>query len=96
MNKWRQTQWSAATVRAFVGLSVLLSAAMPYWPYAHAWSWGLAAYLCAAEFVVVTGIWGAKLTWDTHLPAAHTIAIGTTIWGLGLMAVETIPRMAYV
>lgn len=93
MKKWRQTQWSAATVRSFVGLSVLLAGAMSYWPYAHAWSWGLACYLCASEFVVVTGIWGAKLTWDAHLPAAHTVSVGTTIWGLGLMAVETIPRL---
>ncbi|HEX5069331.1 MAG TPA: hypothetical protein VFV78_03875 [Vicinamibacterales bacterium] len=94
MNKWRATQWSAWTVRTFVGLGVLLCAAMPYWPYAHAWSWGLAIYLCASEMVVVTGIWGAKLTWDAHLPAAHTVAVGTTIWGLGLMAVEAIPRMS--
>jgi len=96
LDKWKRTPWSAVSVRMFVGLGVLLGAAMPYWPYAHAWSWGLVFYLCSAEMVVVTGIWGAKLTWDTHLPAAHTVAVGTTIWGLGLMAVQTIPRIAYV
>jgi hypothetical protein len=93
MTKWRQTQWSAVSVRTFVGLGAVLGGAMAYWPYAHAWSWGLAFYLCASEFVVVTGIWGAKLTWDAHLPAAHTVAVGTAIWGLGLMAVEAIPRI---
>jgi hypothetical protein len=74
---------------------VLLSAAMPYWPYSHAWSWGLVIYLCAVELVVVTGIWGAKLTWDAHLPAAHTVAVGTVIWGLGLIVAETAPRLMY-
>jgi hypothetical protein len=96
VQKLRETHWSAISVRTFVGLGVLLSAAMPYWPYSHAWSWGLLLYLCAVELIVVTGIWGAKLTWDAHLPAAHTVAVGTVIWGLGLIAAETVPRIAYV
>ena len=89
-------EWGTVTVRMFVALGVLLSAAMPYWPYSHAWSWGLLLYLAAVELIVVTGIWGAKLTWDAHLPAAHTVAIGTVIWGLGLIVWETAPRLAYI
>jgi hypothetical protein len=95
LQKLRDTPWGAVSVRTFVGLGVLLSAAMPYWPYSHAWSWGLVIYLCAVELVVVTGIWGAKLTWDAHLPAAHTVAVGTVIWGLGLIVAETAPRLMY-
>ena len=53
----------------------------------------LLLYLSALELVVVTGIWGAKLTWDARLPAAHTVAVGTTVWGLGLLAAETVPRI---
>jgi hypothetical protein len=88
-----KTEWSTLSVRTFVGLGVLFAAAMRYWPYAHAWSWGLLLYLSAVELVVVTGIWGAKLTWDARLPAAHTVAIGTVVWGLGLLAAETVPRI---
>jgi hypothetical protein len=95
LQKIRATQWSTFSVRIYVGLGVLLCAAMPYWPYAHAWSWGLLLYLSAVELVVVTGIWGAKLTWDAELPGAHTVAVGTVIWGLGLLVWETAPRIAY-
>lgn len=79
--------------RVFVAFGVLLAAAMPYWPYANAWSWGLLSYLSAVLLVVVTGIWGAKLTWDERLPAAHTVAVGTVLWGLGLLAAEAVPRI---
>lgn len=81
------------SARLFVALGVLLGAAMPYWPYAHAWSWGLLTYFAAVMLVMVTGIWGAKLTWDARLPAAHTVAVGTVVWGLGLLASEAVPRI---
>lgn len=84
--------WSGArSARVFVGFGVLLSAAMPYWPYAHGWSWGLGLYLAAVLLNLVTGIWGAKLTWDARLPAAHTVAVGIVLWGFGLLAAETVP-----
>jgi hypothetical protein len=85
----------AFSARVFVALGVLLSAAMPYWPYANAWSWGLLLYVAAIMLVVVTGIWGAKLTWDARLPAAHTVAVCTVVWGLGLLAAEAVPRIGY-
>ena len=82
------------SARVFVALGVLLSAAMPYWPYAHGWSWGLVVYLVAIAINLVAGIWGAKLTWDERLPAAHTISVGIVLWGIGLLAAETVPRIA--
>lgn len=90
-----EAQWGTISVRTFVGLGVVLSAALPYWPYSHAWSWGLLLYVSSILLVVVTGIWGAKLTWDARLPAAHTVAVGTVIWGLGLLAAEAVPRIMY-
>jgi hypothetical protein len=90
-----EEQWSTVSTYAFVGLGVLLAAAMPFWPYAHAWSWGLLVYFAAVQLVVVTGIWGAKLTWDARLPAAHTVSLGTAVWGLGLLAAEAVPRIGY-
>ena len=86
------TQWGA---RLFVAFGVLLAAAMPYWPSGNAWSWGLLMYLSAIDLLVVTGIWGAKLTWDARLPAAHTVAIGIVCWGLALLAAEAVPRISY-
>lgn len=83
------------SARVFVGLGALLSAAMPYWPYANAWSWGLVLYLSAVVLVLITGIWGAKLTWDARLPAAHTVAVGIVLWGFGLIAAEAVPRIGY-
>ena len=91
-----ETQSGARWARVFVGLGVMLSAAMPYWPYAHGWSWGLVWYLSAVALTMVTGIWGAKLTWDARLPAAHTIAVGILLWGFGLLAAETVPRFTFV
>jgi hypothetical protein len=90
-----ETQWDTLSVRMFVALGVVLGAAMPHWPYANAWSWGLMTYLAAVMLVVVTGIWGAKLSWDARLPAAHTVAIGTVIWGMALLAAEAVPRIVY-
>jgi hypothetical protein len=88
-------QWGTLSTQLFVGLGVLLGAAMPFWPYAHAWSWGLLTYLAAVQLVVVTGVWGAKITWDARMPAAHTVALGTAIWGIGLLAAEAVPRIVY-
>ena len=82
------------SARVFVALGVILSAAMPYWPYAHGWSWGLIVYLAAIAINLIAGIWGAKLTWDERLPAAHTIAVAIVLWGVGLLAAETVPRIA--
>jgi len=89
-------QPAARSARLFVGLGVVLSAAMPFWPYAHGWSWGLVFYLSAIALNLVAGIWGAKLTWDERLPAAHTVAVGIVLWGVGLLAAETVPRIPYV
>jgi hypothetical protein len=43
--------------------------------------------------VIVTGIWGSKLTWDARLARAHTIAIVTIMWGLILVAAVVLPKM---
>jgi hypothetical protein len=89
-------QWAVITARMFVGLGIVLSIAMPYWPYSNSHSWGLALYLFAVALVVITGIWGSKLTWDARLGRAHTIAIATVIWGLNLATVAVLPHVGFV
>jgi len=64
---------------------------MLYWPYAHASSWGLLLYLCAVALVIVSGVWGTKLTWDARVGGAHTIAVSVMVWGILLGAVELLP-----
>jgi hypothetical protein len=90
---WTETQWAVLTARMFVALGVALGAAMPYWPYTTAGPWSLGLYLSAVILVIVTGIWGSKLTWDARLARAHTIAIVTIMWGLILVAAVVLPKM---
>jgi len=91
-----ESQLEVITARMFVGLGLTLGALMPLWPYARTQSWGFALYLFAVTLVIVTGIWGSKLTWDTRLSRSHTLAILTVIWGLGLVTVAVLPRLGFV
>lgn len=77
--------------RLWVALGALDGAAMTFWPYPKTYLWGLVLYLLSLGLVAVTGIWGARLTWDTRLGAAHTIALGTVAWALTLGIALTVP-----
>ena len=90
---WTEAQWEVLTARLFVALAVVQSIAMPYWPYRIDSSWSLGFYLTAVVILIVTGIWGAKLTWDARLARSHSISIVTIIWGLVLVAGVVLPKM---
>ena len=84
------------SARLFVGLGVLLSAAMPFWPVRTG---GRGGWWCTwppsrSTSSLVSGV--RSSTWDERLPAAHTIAVGIVLWGVGLLAAETVPRLPYV
>ena len=81
----------ALVVRAWVALAVLLSAAMPYWPYPKTYGVGLLLYLFAVALVVVAGTWAAKLTWDERLGGAHTVSLGIVLWAIALVTKEALP-----
>ena len=83
------------TVRAWVGLGAALALAMPFWPYAKEYSWGLLLYMFAVAILIVAGVWSARLTWITRLAVAHTLALTIVFWGLTLATVETLPRIGY-
>jgi len=83
------------TVRAWVGLGAALAIAMPFWPYAKAYSWGLLLYMFAVAILIVAGIWSARLTWITRLAVAHTLAVTIVLWGFTLATAETLPRIGY-
>jgi len=90
---WTEAQWAVLTARMFVALGVALGAAMPYWPYKTAGPWSLGLYVSAIVLLIVTGIWGSKLTWDARLARAHTIAVATVMWGVLLVAILMFRQM---
>ena len=93
MPAWTEAQWEGLTARMFVALAVAQSLAMPFWPYRTNSSWSLGFYLSAVALLIVTGIWGSKLTWDARLARSHSISILTIIWGLALIAGVLLPKM---
>jgi hypothetical protein len=82
---------SVTLVRLWVGLGALHCATMTFWPYPKTYFWGLVLYILSLGLAVVTGVWGARLSWDARLGAAHTVALGTVVWAVTLAAAETLP-----
>jgi hypothetical protein len=80
----------ATTVRIWVGLGALYSAVLTFWPYPMTYFWGLVLYLGSLALVMVSGVWGARLSWDARLGAAHTISLGSMLWAVRL-ATSTLP-----
>lgn len=80
----------AMMVRFWVALGALYCASMTFWPYPKTYFWGMVLYLLSLGLVVVSGVWGARLSWDQRLGAAHTVALGTVLWAVTLAA-EAVP-----
>jgi acetyl-CoA acetyltransferase len=76
-------------------LVVALAAALPLWPYARDCGTGLAFYLMATAAIAIGGTWVAIYGWCHRLGRAHTVALLTALWGLGLIASEVLPRVGY-
>jgi hypothetical protein len=79
-----------AVTRMWVGLGALYSFSMTFWPYQRTYVLGLALYMLALGLLVVAGVWGARLSWDGRLGAAHTIAVGTVLWSITLATIQTV------
>ena len=82
-------------IRAFVGLSLALGVAMPYWPYGHACGWGLMFYALGLMTVLTAGVWTSILTWYSRLGVSHVIAILVFAWGVTLSVAEVLPRTGW-
>jgi hypothetical protein len=91
MRRMYRAPGPAAAVRAWVGLSVLYAASMAYWPYPRTYLWGLVFYLMSLGLMLVSGVWGARLSWDARLGGSHTLAIGSVLWAVTLAAAEALP-----
>lgn len=77
-------------VRCWVALAATCAGAMYFWPYGKTYFWGLVFYQLCLGFLLVAGIWGARLSWDARLGAAHTVAVGTVLWAITLGTVDTV------
>jgi hypothetical protein len=79
------------SVRMWVGLGAVYSAMLTFWPYQRTYLWGILFYLVSLSLVVVTGVWGARLSWEARLGAAHTVALGTVLWAVRLASTQLLP-----
>lgn len=80
--------------RMWVGLGAVYAGAMTYWPYPKTYLIGLVLYLLSLALVLVSGVWGARLSWEARLGAAHTVALCTIAWAIALAAAVTLPLMS--
>jgi hypothetical protein len=76
-------------------LVIALSAAINFWPYAHACGFGLYTYLFAELLVVVGGLWTVAWTWQHRMPRGHAAATVMVGWGVALIAAQVLPRVGY-
>lgn len=76
-------------------LVVALAGSLHFWPYARECGVGLDFYLAAETAIVVGGLWVAVYTWSRRLGRTHALALVTGLWGMGLLAVEVLPRVGY-
>lgn len=78
-----------------VSLAAGLAVAVPFWPYAARCGAPLFGYLAAIAVVCAAGIWAAIATWRARAARAHLLTLGVVAWGLGLAAIEVLPRVGY-
>ena len=76
-------------------LVVALGVALDFWPYPRECGPGLFAFMGSAGVIVVGGLWAAVATWRGRLPGTHALAIVAMLWGMVLLAAETLPRVGY-
>jgi hypothetical protein len=79
--------------RLLLALAVAIS--MWFWPYEARCGIGLAGYLAALGVVIAGGLWSSVWTWRHRAGRAHLLSNLIFLWGLGLGAMEILPRIGY-
>ena len=72
-----------------------LATALNFWPYFRDCGVGLFAYVGAESVVALGGLWMVVWTWSARMPRAHVVAVVMTLWGVGLLADQALPRIGY-
>jgi hypothetical protein len=93
--KKRAVRNARFAVWARLGVVAALSAAMLWWPYPRTCGAGLAAYLGATSMILVGGLWVVACTWIVRMPRTHAFAMLVTLYGLGMITAEILPRVGY-
>lgn len=76
-------------------LVATLGVALHWWPYARSCGEGLYMFLAAEAMLALGGLWVVTATWRARMPKTHALAMAVTLWGIALLAVETLPRIGY-
>ena len=76
-------------------LVIALATAINFWPYFRDCGVGLFAYVGAESMVILSGLWLVVWTWQGRMVRTHIVAVAMTLWGLGLVAAEALPRVGY-
>ena len=86
---------SVAMTWFWVGLAVLLAAALAIWPYGKSCGLQLFFYLGAATLALLAGATGAVNSWRTRRGLAHLISLLVVVVAGVLGAREVLPRVGY-
>jgi hypothetical protein len=86
---------SVAVTWFWVGLAVLLAAALAIWPYGKSCGLQLFFYLGAATLALLAGATGAVNSWRTRRGLAHLISLLVVVVAGVLGAREVLPRVGY-
>ena len=76
-------------------LALAVGVSMWFWPYEARCGIGLAGYLAAVGVVIAGGLWSSVWTWRHRAGRAHLLSNLIFLWGLGLGAMEILPRIGY-
>lgn len=81
--------WARLIVVAILGGAIL------WWPYGRNCGIGLASYMTATAMITVGGLWVVACTWIQRMARTHALAMIVALWGVGLIALEVMPRIGY-
>lgn len=94
-SKERSERNEKLAVWARLVVVAILAGAVLSWPYSRGCGFGLSTYLAATAMIIVGGLWVVACTWTQRMARTHAIAMLVTLWGVGLVALEVLPRVGY-
>jgi hypothetical protein len=86
---------SVAKTWFWMGLAVLLAAALPLWPYGKGCGLQLFFYLGAGTLALLAGATSAVHSWRTRRGLAHVVSLLVVVFAGVMGAREVLPRIGY-
>lgn len=91
----REERVAAIGAWARLLLVAALSAALPWWPYAHECGIGLYGYVALGGVMACGALWVMTATWRHRLAIPHSLGIVLLIAALAFSAAQVLPRLGY-